>query len=252
MQRVSDSSSFLWLNVAEQVHSPWSSPAETGPGPEHGQGGPSGLAACTSVGSSSRGVSWAAKTSCSPHPPPNLNGSPGALPGTGGCAAPVVQPPDALSRLHPGNVWAWEAERAPRGRRREEPRSPAQQQVRPPLTSSGFSKAGTPGRSVPSWAAGAGLGLCGAAAGLRPHSWCLGLPQASDLTAGAPRLPGTRAVWAHEQGHVCACMCSVCVCVCGVHVTRVREAWARPRRWRPCFSMAPALPHHRWELWLPH
>lgn len=238
VQRVSDSSSFLWLNIAEQVHSPWSSPAETGPGPEHGQGGPSGLAAFTSVGSSSRGVSWAAKMSCSPHPPPNPNGSPGALPGTGGCAAPVVQPPDALSRLHPGNVWAWEAERAPRGRRREEPRSPAQRQVRPPLTSSGFSKAGTPGRSVPSWAAGAGLGLCGAAAGLRPHSWC---PQVTRNKSCV----GTRA-------GSCVRLHVLCVCVCGVHVTRVREAWARPRRWRPCFSMAPALPHHRWELWLPH
>ena len=204
VQRVSDSSSFLWLNIAEQVHSPWSSPAETGPGPEHGQGGPSGLAACTSVGSSSRGVSWAAKTSCSPHPPPNPNGSPGALPGTGGCAAPVVQPPDALSRLHPGNVWAWEAERAPRGRRREEPRSPAQRQVRPPLTSSGFSKAGTPGRSVPSWAEGAGLGLCGAAAGLRPHSWC---PQVTRNKSCV----GTRAGSCVRLHVLCVCVCVVCM-----------------------------------------
>ena len=48
------------------------------------------------------------------------------------------------------------------------------------------------------------------------------------------------------RGHVCACVCS-CVCVCGV-----LEAWARPRRWRPCFSIAPTLPHHSGELWLPH
>lgn len=58
--------------------------------------------------------------------------------------------------------------------------------------------------------------------GWRALGWpCVGLPRASDLTASAPKLPGTRAVWARVQGHVCACMC--CVCVCGMCVTRVRR-----------------------------
>lgn len=47
-------------------------------------------------------------------------------------------------------------------------------------------------------------------------------------------------------GHVCRSPCEPACAVCGggVRVTRVQEAWARPRRWRPCFSIAPGLPHH--------
>ncbi|XP_043773959.1 uncharacterized protein LOC122703636 [Cervus elaphus] len=170
-------------------------------------------------------VSSAAKTSCSPHPPPNPIGSPGASLGTGGCAAPVVQLPDAISRLRPGNVWARRVERAPQGRRREEPRWPAQRRAPPPWTSSGISRAGL--LCVPSCVAGTGLALPGAAAGLRPHSWC---PQVTRNKSRVGTCEPACAVWGG-----------------GVRVMRVQEAWARPRRGRPCFSIAPALPHHSGE-----
>ena len=39
---------------------------------------------------------------------------------------------------------------------------------------------------------------------------------------------------------VCACACVRGVSVCGVSVARVRETQARPRRWRPCFSITPS------------
>lgn len=95
---------------------------------------------------------------------------------------------------------------------------------------SGISRAGL--LCVPSCVAGTGLALCGAAAGLRPHSWC---PQATRNKSCV----GTCA------GGPCEPACAVCGG--GVRVTRVQEAWARPRRWRPCLSIAPALPHHSEE-----
>ena len=215
VQHVSDSSPFLWRNIVGQVHSPWSSPAETGPGPECGRGGSPRLAALTSTGSSSRSA-FGCKDELLSTPSADPIGSPGASLGTGGCAAPVVQLPDAVSRLRPGNVWARRAERAPQDRRREEPRLPAQRWAPPPQTSSGISRAGL--LCVPSCMAGTGLALCGAAAGLRPHSWC---PQ---VTRNKSRV-GTCA------GGPCEPACAVCRG--GVHVTRVQEAWARLRRWRP-------------------
>ena len=145
-------------------------------------------------------VSSAAKTSCSPHPVPIRSVH------LGPCWAPAgVQPRwSNCPTLSPGCV----PETCGLGEQTAHPRTGGVRSLDGPL--SGGHLLPRPPPAFP------GPGSCVSLPAWRALGWpCVGLPRASDLTAGAPKLPVTRAVWARVQGarvslHV---LCAGVVCM---------------------------------------